>query len=155
MESEADKPETAPSRKMSFLKEMDEKHVVTCFLKREDGKILIMKRSEKVSTYQGRWGGVAGYLEDEPLKQAFKEIEEETGLKKEEVELIKEGSPIEVIDGRLRRKWVVHPFLFYVKNPRIKIDWEHTEIKWIDPEEMKELPTVPGLYEAWKNVVER
>jgi len=140
---------------MSVSGKMDEKHVVTCFLKREDGKILIMKRSEKVGTYRGRWGGVAGYLEDEPLNQAFKEIEEETGLKKEEVELIKEGKPVEVIDEELRRKWIVHPFLFLVKNPQIKIDWEHIEIKWIEPEEMEHLHTVPGLYEAWKSVEEK
>ncbi len=128
--------------------------MVTCFLKRDDGKILIMKRSERVGTYKGKWGGVAGYLESEPLTQAFKEIEEETGLKKEEVELLKEGKPVEVIDENLGRKWIVHPFLFYVKNPEIKIDWEHTEIRWIYPEEMKNLPTVPGLYEAWKSVTD-
>jgi len=134
---------------------MDEKHVVTCFLKRWDGKVLIMKRSEKVGTYRGKWGGVAGYLENEPLKQAYKEIEEETGLKKEDVELIKEGKPVEVIDENLGRKWIVHPFLFYVKNPQIRIDWEHTEIKWIEPKEIKNLPTVPGLYDAWESVSEK
>jgi 8-oxo-dGTP diphosphatase len=134
---------------------MDEKHVVTCFIKRDDGKVLIMRRSEKVGTYRGKWGGVAGYLEDEPLKQAFKEIEEETGLKKEDVELIKKGKPIEVIDENLGRKWIVHPFLFYAKNPQIRIDWEHTEVKWINPDEMADLPTVPGLYDAWKSVSEK
>lgn len=133
---------------------MEEKHVVTCFLKRDDGKVLIMRRSQRVGTYRGKWGGVSGYLEDEPLKQALKEIKEETGLKEKDVKFIKEGTPLEVIDRRLQRKWIVHPFLFYVKNPQIKIDLEHTEIKWVEPEEMKNLHTVPGLYKAWRRVSE-
>ncbi|MCL0057688.1 hypothetical protein M1N05_01270 [Dehalococcoidales bacterium] len=39
-----------------------EKKVVTCFLE-SDGEILILRRSAQVSSYQGRWAGVSGYIE--------------------------------------------------------------------------------------------
>jgi hypothetical protein len=58
---------------------MEETHVVTCFLERDsDKKIALLRRSQMVGTYKGRWAGVSGYIEKEntPLKQAFEEIRE-------------------------------------------------------------------------------
>jgi len=53
----------------------------------------------------------------------------------------------------LNRKWIVHPFLFHVKAPeKIKIDWEHTEVKWIKPRELAKYKTVPGLDKALARV---
>ena len=61
------------------------KKVVTSFI-RHRGKILVLRRSEKVGTYKGKWAGVSGYLEDPtPLAQALREINEETGLTGSEV----------------------------------------------------------------------
>lgn len=133
---------------------MEERHVVTCFLE-HGGKILLLRRSEKVGTYKGRWAGVSGYLEEghTPLEQAMQEIEEETGLGAEDVELAKEGQPLEVVDEGLGWRWVVHPFRFSVTTPeKIGIDWEHTELKWIAPDDMSEYETVPKLREVWKRV---
>jgi len=42
---------------------MEEKHVVTSFLE-YDNKILILRRSQAVGTYQGKWAGVSGYIEE-------------------------------------------------------------------------------------------
>jgi len=124
---------------------LEEKHVVTCFLE-HDGKILILKRSNRVDTYQRTWAGVSGYLETDDLEQAFTEISEETELYRKDLKLIKKGEPLEVIDRNLNRRWIVHPFLFHVKTPeKIKLDWEHTEIKWIKPKELDRYKTVPGL----------
>lgn len=132
---------------------MDEKHVVTCFLQRNDGRVLIMRRSEKVGTYRGKWGAVAGYLEKKPVEQAYTEIKEETGLERYDVFLVREGKSVIVVDEDLNRKWIVHPFLFYVETPgKVKIDWEHVEIRWVLPEEIKEMDTVPGLYDAYLSV---
>ena len=127
-------------------------HVVTCFLEIES-KILILLRSDKVGTYRGKWGGVAGFIESTPDVQAFTEIQEETGLQSIDVVLLKTGDPIIIEDKELDRKWVVHPYLFHVKNAsKIKIDWEHREIKWILPEELDNYDTVPGLKEAYQRV---
>jgi len=132
---------------------LEEKHVVTCFL--EHGrKILILRRSSRVGTYRRSWAGVSGYIETNDVDQAFTEISEETELYKKDLKLIKKGKPLEVIDKNLNRKWIVHPFLFHVRAPeKIKTDWEHTEVKWIKPGELKKYETVPGLAKALSRVI--
>ena len=133
---------------------MEVRHVVTCFLERE-GKIMLLRRSERVGTYQGRWAGVSGYVEEDrkPLEQAWTEVKEETGLDVGDVEIVREGQPLEVVDAELGREWIVHPFRFKVLKPKkIKIDWEHTEAKWIGPEDIAQHKTVPKLLEAWQQV---
>ncbi len=133
---------------------MEERHVVTCFLEYE-GKIPILRRSERVGTYRGKWAGVSGYIEEgnTPYQQALKEIGEETGLGTEDVELVKQGQPLEVIDEEIGRRWVVHPFRFRVKRAdQISIDWEHTEMKWIEPKDIAKYETVPNLMETWERV---
>lgn len=131
---------------------LEEKHVVTCFLQFQ-GKILILRRSEKVGTYQGRWAGVSGYVEKSPDEQALTEIEEETGLGKEDIKLVRRGEPLEVIDAEIGKRWVIHPYLFQITDPsKVKIDWEHKESRWIDPEDIGEYETVPSLKETWERV---
>lgn len=133
---------------------MDEKHVVACFLKHGD-KIPIFRRSNKVGTYSGKWAGVSGYLEKgvTAYEQAICEIEEETGLNSEDVDLLKEGIPLEVIDDKLDRKWVIHAFLFQIKEPgKIRLDWEHTDMKWIYPPDLSDYDTVPKLLQTWDTI---
>lgn len=133
---------------------LEEKHVVTCFLE-HNKMILILRRSQKVGTYKRAWAGVSGYIEDGALNQAYTEIREETGLFKSTVKLIKQGTPLEIIDKDLNRKWIVHPFLFHVTDPsRLKIDWEHTECKWIKPGNLPKFNTVPGLKKAMDSVLD-
>jgi len=133
---------------------VDKRRVVTCFLER-NGQIMILRRSERVGTYHGKWAGVSGYMEEgrRPLEQAWTEIKEETGLDGEDVELVREGRLLEVVDVELGRKWIVHPFRFRVLRPeKIGIDWEHTEAKWIAPEDIGQYETVPKLLETWQRV---
>lgn len=133
---------------------MKETHVVTCFLENKD-KILLLCRSGQVGSYTQKWAGISGYIEpgQSPLEQALQEISEETRLSKGEVKLLKEGVPLEVIDEILGKIWVVHPFRFQVDTPeKIQIDWEHSECRWIEPEDIKSFNTVPGLYSAWERV---
>ena len=130
------------------------REVVTVFLSHA-GKVLVLKRSGRVGTYQGRWAGVSGYLEGSvPLAQAYTELEEEVGLGKDQVRLIKAGIPAEVVDEREGRAWRVYPFLFAVHEPeRIKLDWENTEMRWVHPSEISRLQTVPGLADVLQQVL--
>lgn len=126
--------------------------MVTCFLE-SDGRVLLLRRSGKVGTYQGRWAAVSGYIEKTADEQALIEIAEETGLGGQDIELLKRGEPLEVRDEKLGIKWLVHPYLFQVKNrDRVSIDWEHEEARWIEPGEMDDYPTVPKLKEALARV---
>ena len=131
---------------------LKEKQVVTCFLESE-GKILILCRSEQVGSYQGRWAGVSGYIETTADEQALVEIEEETSLCGENLKLIKRGEPLLIEDERLGVKWVVHPYLFHIKDQgKIKIDWEHKETRWIEPKDIGNYQTVPMLKETLARV---
>ena len=124
------------------------KDVVTSILK-NGGKILILKRSNKVGSFQGKWAGISGYVEKydfSPLKRAIIEIEEETGLNESEIKLIRAAKPIEIRDGEV--VWRVHAFLFEVEKKEIKIDWEHSEYKWVKPGEIKNYDVVPSLNEV-------
>ncbi len=122
--------------------------VVACFLE-SDGQILILRRSEQVSSYRGRWAGVSGYLDGEPDQQALTEIAEETGLQPPDISLVKKGEVIAIDDVEMGTRWLVHPYLFHVADrSKIKIDWEHKSARWLAPAEIERYPTVPGLGKA-------
>jgi len=130
-------------RKCNDLKK---KQVVTAFLQKKN-KILVLRRSDKVRSYPGRWSGVSGYLEgDEPLERAKKEIQQETGSV---TKLISRGKSMLVRDGD--NLWEVFPFLFEAKG-NIRLNWENTEYRWVKPNELKSLKTVPKLWEVYKSV---
>jgi 8-oxo-dGTP pyrophosphatase MutT (NUDIX family) len=130
---------------------LEEKHVVTCFLE-SGGKILLLRRSQQVGSYQGKWAGVSGYVESPPDEQAVIEIREETRLDAGDIGLLKTGEPLVIDDEELGTRWVVHPFLFHVNAPeKVKIDWEHKDYQWINPVDIDTYDTVPGL----KNTLER
>jgi 8-oxo-dGTP diphosphatase len=136
---------------------MQEREVVTCFLVRTgpggEDEVLILHRSGRVGTYQGRWAGVSGYVEAEPLAQARREIAEETGLAPEQATLLRVGEPLPFTDEELDVRWVVHPFLFRVApDASITVDWEHVEARWISPQELAGFDTVPRLKEAFDRV---
>ena len=131
---------------------LQEKRVVTCFLE-SDGEILILRRSQQVGSYQGRWAGVSGYVEKTSDEQALVEIEEETSLCGEDLKLVKRGKPLLIEDEKLSVKWMVHPYLFHIKDRgKIKIDWEHKETRWIDPKDIANYETVPMLKETLARV---
>lgn len=111
-----------------------------------------------MGTYRGSWAGVSGYVEqgNSPYQQALEEIRDEIGLDKGDIELMKKGESLEVVDEKIGRKWVVHPYRFRVmKSDKIEIDWEHTDMRWIDPGDIGEYETVPKLWETWERVADR
>src|SRR6266702_8063644 len=134
-------------------------HVVTSFLKRTDAgepRILIVRRSQRVGSYQGHWAGISGFIEPGVTaeEQAYTEIREETGLQKEQVRMLKRGAVVEHVDPALGRHFYVHPFLFNVLTPdAIQTDWEATEMRWISPSHLKDYETVPKLPEAYESAV--
>ena len=116
----------------------------------------MLKRGSMVGSYRGKWAAVSGYVEEESDKQAYREIWEETSLRGEDVELKSKGEPIAVVDQQMETKWIVHPYLFEVKDPsRIRLNWEHVEARWVKPEEVKGFDTVPLLYETLEKVLKQ
>jgi 8-oxo-dGTP pyrophosphatase MutT (NUDIX family) len=118
-------------------------------------RILIVRRSDKVGSYRGRWAGISGFIEknEKPLETALKEIGEETGLTKDKIVLLKSGKKFEVRDEDLKKIWIVHPFLFETRTEEIAIDMEHEEYEWIRPSELANYDTVPELERSLRNVL--
>ena len=127
--------------------------VVTVFLE-HDKKILLLKRSQKARTMKGLWAGISGYIENnDALTQALKEIKEETGLSNEKLSLIHVGQPLEVVEScNPDIIWIVHPYLFYSNTRLIRIEWEHDEVRWINPDEIQSYNTVPELKETLESL---
>jgi 8-oxo-dGTP diphosphatase len=133
-----------------LTKNLSQKEVVTCFLE-SNNEVLILQRSEKVGSFQGKWAAVSGYMETTPDEQALVEIEEEVGLKGADIKLVRKGEPLSVENQGIR--WIVHPYLFHINDrAKIKIDWEHKETRWIKPGELVDYQTVPMLKETLARV---
>ncbi|MGH9462495.1 MAG: NUDIX domain-containing protein [Vicinamibacteria bacterium] len=132
------------------MKTLEDTHVVTCFL-RNRGDVLLLRRSEAVGSYRGKWGTVAGYAEGSPEQAATREIAEETGLG-DSVELVRQGESFPVEDEELRKRWIVHPFLFECGSRDFKLDRESVEAEWVSPTEMLRRNTVPELWTSYARV---
>ena len=134
----------------------DEAPVVTVIARYKD-KILLLKRSNNVSAYKGKWQVVAGYLDEiKPIREkALEELREEANIKKAIIKKIKIGKFFEFVDKHIGKTWIVNPVLVELKEkPRIKIDFEHTEYRWIKPEQIEKFDFVPNLKESMKRVLD-
>ncbi|UCF07380.1 MAG: NUDIX domain-containing protein [Thermoplasmata archaeon] len=133
------------------LKNVVLKNVTTSVITSK-GKVLILKRSDDVGTYKGRWACVSGYMEkgETADKTALREISEELGLNRDEFAFVRKGKVLYARDKGII--WTVHPFLFEAKTPDIQLDWEHIEFKWIYPEDIESYSTVPKLKETMESV---
>ncbi len=124
------------------LPDVEAKPVVSAFL-RNRGRLLVVRRSERVGSFRGRWSAISGYVEgrEDPRRRAAQEIHEETGMKGARLR----GSGAPVITRHGNTAFIVHPFLFDAPTRRVTLDWENVEYRWITPGELKGLPTVPRL----------
>jgi predicted aconitase with swiveling domain/8-oxo-dGTP pyrophosphatase MutT (NUDIX family) len=131
------------------LPDVEEHRVVSCFLQCGE-EVLLLKRSEAVGSFQGHWAAVSGYVEEAeaPHQAARRELREELGL---EPELVRAAGPTWVREGDTI--WVIHPFLFQTKERAVTLDWEHTEYRWMTPDGMAGLKTVPGLEEVYRSLL--
>jgi 8-oxo-dGTP pyrophosphatase MutT (NUDIX family) len=121
--------------------------IITAFIK-NNNKILILKRSDKVRSMKGLWSGVSGIIENDeiPINRAKIEIFEEVGIKENKINLVKSIEKIKISSPQYENhEWEVFPFLFETKQAEIKLNWENSEHKWINVNELKNYETVPSL----------
>ena len=111
-------------------------------------KVLILKRSQNVKTMKGLWAAISGIIEgkEEPLQRAKTEIFEETRITEDCLVLLKAVPQMQISSPQYaHHEWTVFPFLFSVKEPKIKLNWENSEFKWIYTNEISKYQTVPSL----------
>jgi len=129
--------------------------IVTSFI-RDNEKLLILKRSEKVKSMKGLWAGISGIIEknEEPLKRAKIEIFEEVGITEDVITLVRSAEKMKIDSPQYENhEWEIFPFLFEAKNPTIKLNWENSEFKWINVEELENYETVPSLQKVLFNLL--
>jgi len=129
--------------------------IVTSFI-RDNEKLLILKRSNKVKSMKGLWAGISGIIEknEEPLKRAKTEIFEEVGITEEMITLVRSVKEMRINSPQYENhEWEIFPFLFEAKNPTIKLNWENSEFKWINVEELENYETVPSLQKVLFNLL--
>jgi len=129
--------------------------IVTSFI-RDNEKLLILKRSDKVKSMKGLWAGISGIIEknEVPLKRAKIEIFEEVGITEDMITLVKSAEEMRVNSPQYENhEWEIFPFLFEAKNPMIKLNWENSDFKWINIEELENYDTVPSLKKVLFNLL--
>ncbi len=129
--------------------------IVTSFI-RDNEKLLILKRSDKVKSMKGLWAGISGIIEknEEPLKRAKIEIFEEVGITEDLITLVKTSEEMRINSPQYENhEWEIFPFLFEAKNPKINLNWENSEFKWINVEELENYETVPSLQKVLFNLL--
>ena len=129
--------------------------IVTSFIK-DNKKILILKRSKKVKSMKGLWAGISGIIEKDemPLERAKIEIFEEVGILENAIRLIKSTKEIRINSPQYKNhEWEIFPFLFESKKPNVKLNWENSEFRWIEIEELKNYETVPSLEKILFNLL--
>jgi len=129
--------------------------IVTSFI-RDNEKLLILKRSDKVKSMKGLWAGISGIIEknEDPLKRAKIEIFEEVGITEDMITLVRSSEEMRINSPQYENhEWEIFPFLFEAKNPTIKLNWENSEFKWINVEELENYETVPSLQKVLFNLL--
>jgi len=131
--------------------------VVTVFL-RNRGEVLLLRRSEEVGSYPGRWGGVAGHAEREAAATewgeasegrtgsgatrersdldgaAREEIREETGIDPAILDLARRGDPFTVEDDEYARR--IHPYLFDCPTREVETNYGTVAFEWVPATEI-------------------
>lgn len=116
-------------------------------LLRPDDTILLLKRADSHSTNAGKWCFVTGYVKEneDPESAAQREVEEELGL---QVGPSSQVGDIVVVHTDWGKTLHVHPYLFHIEqDAEIRLDWEHTDYRWIPPGDLKEYDYVQQLDE--------
>ena len=124
----------------------DSAAVVNCFVM-HDGRLLLLKRSDQVMVYPGKWNVVGGFLDEAvSVKQKVcEELSEELGIEKASIDRVEEHEMFEYGDRTASRTWFIFPTVVTLNSPDITLDWEHTEYRWIQPGEISKFDIVPGL----------
>ena len=129
--------------------------IVTSFI-RNNGKLLILKRSDKVKSMRGLWAGISGIIEEDevPMARAKIEIFEEVGIAENKIRLIKSSHEMRINSPQYKNhEWEIFPFLFEVNDPIIKLNWENSDFKWVGIEELENYDTVPSLQKVLFNLL--
>ncbi|KAK5996499.1 hypothetical protein PT974_01834 [Cladobotryum mycophilum] len=118
----------------------------------EKPQVALFRRSDKVRTYQNKYGLIAGSVEASdasPLATAWRELQEETTLTSKSLQLFRQGKPF-TFSGRGDKEEEGG-----LGDDRIKLNWEHSGYKWFDLDEIsgdESFEGVPRIMDSLRSV---
>lgn len=126
---------------------VEENRVVTSLLQNEKGQVLLLKQPGTVRTYEGKWGGISGRLEDrDPVAQAYEVVEAALGLRREDLSPVGKGAVAYAREGG--QGFVIHAYLFRTSRGDLRAAKGYSELAWVDPLQRAQYPAVAGLDRA-------
>ena len=121
--------------------------VVVVFVEHDD-RILLLKRSETVGNYKGEWNAISGYLDRlEPVqRRALDEVKEETGIGKDAISSLRFGRPFKFFDKKTNVRLFIYTAVASLKKkPRVRMNWEHTQFRWVRKSDLAGFDTIHNL----------
>lgn len=118
-------------------------------------QILALKRSDKVWYYRKKWGIVGGHLPHgvNPVQHGLAEVQEELGLRRKDLRVRRVGRTVRLDDHVNQKTWISVPILVELKRkPRIKLDWEHTAARWVEPKKFPFSQSYFGIHKHFEAV---
>jgi 8-oxo-dGTP diphosphatase len=105
----------------------------------KDKYLLLKKAKDIIPENVGKWECSGGRIDkdEDPKKAVLREIKEETGLT---CDIIKELPFLQMTDQKYNSQ--CHVFLVKTYSDNVKLSSEHTEYRWVTPEEAKKMPFV-------------
>jgi isopentenyldiphosphate isomerase len=126
---------------------------LACAVINKHGEILLLKRSSAKKHYPNKWFVVGAYPlseEDDFEKKTHIELVDETGF---DGQIIGKG---EVLKMELEGVIVdIHTYLADRETDEVKLNNEHTEYKWVNPQDIKNYDIVPGTYEMIDSLIKK
>lgn len=117
---------------------------------RFDKRVLLLKRNPNRHSSPNKWQPVSGFIKEKEAAEdaVIREVKEETGL---DGNIIKTSKVFEITDNWGR--WIIMSFLISVNSDQVKINLkEHSEYKWVKPDEITRFDCVAGVKEDLKSV---
>jgi 8-oxo-dGTP pyrophosphatase MutT (NUDIX family) len=107
-----------------------------------------------MASHPGKWGAVSGSVHrgERLLEAAYREIFEEVSIPENALTFAAKIPPFDVSEGDIC--WHVHSFLFYSITDIVSLNEENTSYIWIHPDSMSSFDIVPGLYDAYRMLIE-
>lgn len=117
----------------------------------KENKYLIVKRSPDRDFAPNIWEVVTGRLDEDehPVKGIVREIMEETGLEAKVLMTLNTGF---FYRGGKEFPMVFITYLCKYLSGKVKLDWEHTEFKWITLEEALEMKDLLHFHTEFENI---
>ncbi|MGI0100323.1 MAG: NUDIX domain-containing protein [Candidatus Micrarchaeaceae archaeon] len=112
-------------------------------------RILLMKRRNiPFTSHPGMWLLLSGSMKrnEKPLETTYREIEEETRIKREELKLPFPGKKVLIVEQKMKGMWYDYFYVLKSSTDRVKLDIENSGYMWIAAKEFAGLESAKAAY---------